>query len=513
MIRTLLNNSRFIIIYSTSQIISRDPCWLKQTILTRDEIKKRIPMTETILIVDDSTFIVEGLVALLKKNYHPIPTSSGEECLEVLRTMTPSIIILDIMMEPMDGWETLARIKENPKTRHVPVLMFSAKKISPKEAEANRIIIDDFISKPVNPKKLLEAIERVLVRQEFNRRITETWNAAGVSPEIISEYLDVKTNLDVDTSLLVVMKKQLDLGHRDAENHEELVRSITVLEDRIGSSRARIEAFCKERGLVFPVLDREEILQYPPVPASGPAPTQISVSSGSDSPQNPVPDPDPIPEVKPLIPGPEVVPPVIMMEEKTQIMVTTPHSPQGRSVTADAKPSVTTAAPLMDTARFLFPADTQPPAHEADPVTAAVLHGTGPAGGASGVEGSGTHRIPPTGAGMSTAGHNSQNSLFDAPADGAPPLGHETGNGEQVSKGILKKRLGTGEERLKVGVHPGAGTQTPRIQSPSVTRTVQKPKDIPKNDQPSPEQSAPSSGTFFSRLIAAISRLFSRKKT
>src|SRR5512145_560160 len=119
---------------------------------------------DTVLIVDDSSFIVEGLIALLKKHYRPLAAYGGAECLEILRREIPSVIILDIMMEPMDGWDTLSRIKENPDTRHIPVLMFSAKKISPGEAEEHRIRIDDFISKPVSPKKILEAIEKVLAR-------------------------------------------------------------------------------------------------------------------------------------------------------------------------------------------------------------------------------------------------------------------------------------------------------------------------------------------------------------
>ena len=52
------------------------------------------------------SFIVDGLVAILKKKYRPLAAYSGEEGLLILRKEIPSIIILDIMMEPMDGWET-----------------------------------------------------------------------------------------------------------------------------------------------------------------------------------------------------------------------------------------------------------------------------------------------------------------------------------------------------------------------------------------------------------------------
>lgn len=112
-------------------------------------------MDDTILIVDDSPYIVDGLVALLKrKGYKPIPTHGGDEALSVLTTVTPDLILLDIMMEPMDGWETLGKIKANPVTKDLPVLMFSAKKITPEEAAEHSVNIEDFVSKPVNPAPL-----------------------------------------------------------------------------------------------------------------------------------------------------------------------------------------------------------------------------------------------------------------------------------------------------------------------------------------------------------------------
>ena len=59
----------------------------------------------TILIVDDSPMIVDVFVTMLERGgYKPITAFSGEECLETLRSTIPDLILLDIMMEPMDGW-------------------------------------------------------------------------------------------------------------------------------------------------------------------------------------------------------------------------------------------------------------------------------------------------------------------------------------------------------------------------------------------------------------------------
>ncbi|MDP3395595.1 MAG: response regulator [Methanoregula sp.] len=191
-------------------------------------------MTDTILIVDDSSFIVDGLVAILKKSYRPLAVYGGQQCLDLLQKEKPAIIILDIMMEPMDGWETLARIKENPATRHIPVLMFSAKKISADEAEEHRINIDDFVSKPVNTKKLIEAIEKVLARQKANRQHIESWKSAGIGQQRIDEFTSLMTNLDVDMSLLQNMKVQLSLVHEDdKKSRTDFETVIAAIESRI----------------------------------------------------------------------------------------------------------------------------------------------------------------------------------------------------------------------------------------------------------------------------------------
>ncbi|MHB8162844.1 MAG: response regulator [Methanoregula sp.] len=195
-------------------------------------------MTDTILIVDDSSFIVDGLVSILKKKYNPLAVYGGQQCLEILKKERPSIIILDIMMEPMDGWETLARIKENPATRHIPVLMFSAKKISAEEAEEHRISIDDFVSKPVTPKKLIEAIEKVLTRQKANRECIESWRAAGIGQDRIDEYTSLVTNQEVDVSLLQNMKVQLSLiRDEDTKARADLEAVIMAIEARIEQER------------------------------------------------------------------------------------------------------------------------------------------------------------------------------------------------------------------------------------------------------------------------------------
>jgi CheY-like chemotaxis protein len=209
-------------------------------------------MTDAVLVVDDSPFVVEGLVALLKKTYRAIPSSGGEECLQILRTEIPSVIILDIMMEPMDGWETLSRIKDEPRTRDIPVLMFSAKKISFEEAEAHRIRMDDFLIKPVSPREILSAVAGILERQKRKKRTLAQWTARGLPREKIEEFLALSSNLEIDTSLLAALKKQRDHPSVTGTKREEIGSSVSLLEERIRGTETLIQSFLNETDMSLP---------------------------------------------------------------------------------------------------------------------------------------------------------------------------------------------------------------------------------------------------------------------
>jgi CheY-like chemotaxis protein len=196
----------------------------------------------TVLVVDDSSFIVEGLATILNRHgYRPLTAFSGEDCLKTLEKEYPDIIILDILMEPMDGWETLQRIRRNPRTRRIPVLIFSAKKLSIEDAETYRISIDDFIAKPIVPKTLISAISRVLTRYAFDRQLVSFWRAAGVAEETIDAYLSVKSELDVDTQLQAVLQRQKDLCTADDPSCRDLEKALSAISERIREENNQIE--------------------------------------------------------------------------------------------------------------------------------------------------------------------------------------------------------------------------------------------------------------------------------
>jgi two-component system, OmpR family, response regulator len=195
----------------------------------------------TILIVDDSPYIVDGLVALLKrKGFNTAACHGGEEALAVLGTTKPDLILLDIMMEPMDGWETLGKIKAEPATRDIPVLMFSAKKITPEEAEEHCLSIEDFVSKPVNPAQLLDAINRIFERRKAVKTEAMLAKDKGVDPLLIEEYAALRKSIEVDKNLLVVLKKSIGTHLPGKEVPADDLAAISRLEAKIQVDEQRL---------------------------------------------------------------------------------------------------------------------------------------------------------------------------------------------------------------------------------------------------------------------------------
>ena len=199
-------------------------------------------MDDSILIVDDSPYIVDGLMALLKrKGFKPIASHGGDEAISILRTVKPDLILLDIMMEPMDGWETLEKIKANPETHNLPVLMFSAKKISPEEAQEHSLNIEDFVSKPVNPAQLLDSIKRIFERRSNVKIEAGIAKDAGLDVSVIGEYSALRKSIDVDKNLLAVLKNSCGLNIPGRVVPEDVLQAITQLDEKIKGDKLRLK--------------------------------------------------------------------------------------------------------------------------------------------------------------------------------------------------------------------------------------------------------------------------------
>jgi putative two-component system response regulator len=106
----------------------------------------------TILVVDDTPENIDLLAGILKGEYHVKAAKNGELALKIARlTPAPELILLDIMMPDIDGFEVCKRLKQDPTTRHIPVIFVTAK-ISPEdEIRGFSLGAVDYITKPISP--------------------------------------------------------------------------------------------------------------------------------------------------------------------------------------------------------------------------------------------------------------------------------------------------------------------------------------------------------------------------
>jgi two-component system, OmpR family, response regulator len=121
--------------------------------------------------VDDNADILSIFSLFFRrKGYHVITAGSGQDCLDITRAYVPDLILLDVMMEPMDGWQTLMTLKKNPDTTRIPVIMVSGKKPTPDDIVMYGRYYEHFIMKPVSFPVLFDIVTRVLPPQVIPTR-------------------------------------------------------------------------------------------------------------------------------------------------------------------------------------------------------------------------------------------------------------------------------------------------------------------------------------------------------
>jgi len=172
-----------------------------------------------ILIVDDNPKYLEE--ALPMYGYNVIVASDGVEALNILSKNHSSInlILLDVMMPNMDGWDTLKAIRSNKNTKYIPVIMITAVSEEHKIVSGLKIGADDYIVKPFVLPNLLARIEAVLRRSNWQHESASSMDIA------IQSDGDIEPLTDREKEVLTLVAK----GASNQEIAEKLfVRDVTV---------------------------------------------------------------------------------------------------------------------------------------------------------------------------------------------------------------------------------------------------------------------------------------------
>lgn len=146
-----------------------------------------------ILVVDDVTTNLKCLGEILREKYALSMAKSGEQALQMAERIRPDLVLLDIKMPGMDGYETLERLKESPVCKDIPVIFLTADKENESEIRGFKLGASDFIRKPYEPDIMLSRIERVIEQEDKNHEIalmamkdslTGAWNRKYLCDEI-----------------------------------------------------------------------------------------------------------------------------------------------------------------------------------------------------------------------------------------------------------------------------------------------------------------------------------------
>jgi DNA-binding response OmpR family regulator len=116
-----------------------------------------------IYIEDEQEMIDLVRLILGRKGFEVIGARGGRNGLQLVKDQIPDLVLLDLMMPDMDGWEVFQQMKASDKTRQIPVIVITAKAQSIDKVLGLHIAkVDDYISKPFSPQDLLDSVEKVL---------------------------------------------------------------------------------------------------------------------------------------------------------------------------------------------------------------------------------------------------------------------------------------------------------------------------------------------------------------
>ena len=116
-----------------------------------------------ILCIEDEPEMIDLIRLILsRKGFNVVGAAGGKEGLEKARQDPPDLILLDLMMPDMDGWEVYQQIKADDRTKKVPVIVVTAKAQSIDKVLGLHIAkVDDYIAKPFSPQELMESVDKV----------------------------------------------------------------------------------------------------------------------------------------------------------------------------------------------------------------------------------------------------------------------------------------------------------------------------------------------------------------
>lgn len=164
-------------------------------------------MTARILVVDDTSLNVKLLTAKLEHEYYVVtPAYNGFRALQEIEKEAPDLVLLDVMMPGMDGFEVCREIKANPLTTHIPVVMVTALTDVADRVKGLQAGADDFLTKPINDLALMARVRSLLrlkgLMDEWRLREKTSQQFAGITTN------EVRENISIAGSSILLLEQE-----------------------------------------------------------------------------------------------------------------------------------------------------------------------------------------------------------------------------------------------------------------------------------------------------------------
>jgi two-component system cell cycle response regulator len=214
-------------------------------------------MTARILVVDDIPANVKLLEARLLAEYFEVLTAeNGYQCLDICSKVAVDVVLLDVMMPGIDGFEVCEKLKANPKTAHIPVVMVTALDQQEDRVRGLKAGADDFLTKPVNDLQLMARVKslvRLKMMSDELRLRAETARSIGLDD---SRY-EVAAHLNEPASVLLVDGR--------ANSQERISRALKPIAEIVSQSDPQAALFEAAEGAFDMVIVNSNFDDYDPL--------------------------------------------------------------------------------------------------------------------------------------------------------------------------------------------------------------------------------------------------------
>ena len=220
--------------------------------------------TPCILLVDDDPNNIKLLKAILMREYdHLVDASNGEEVIERVAETRPDLILLDVMMPGIDGFEVCRRLKENEETKIIPILMVTSLTEKEHRVRAMEVGADDFLSKPVDQTELLIRVKSLLRIKSYHDELRESYREIAEKNERLEQLEEIRDGLihmiihDLKNPLMAI-----------SGNVELVMMEENTLSQKQNQRLVQCYQYCRELGdMIQNLLDSKRIEEGKLIPS------------------------------------------------------------------------------------------------------------------------------------------------------------------------------------------------------------------------------------------------------